>query len=362
MDQNVENKYSGKRVLIIMPEFYSYQAEIKKLLDGWGAVSFIYSEQPAEFEYLIRKNIKAVLNKAHLDSAIDMFAGFNKKLLEKIRAEVKTCDYLLVIRGNILSEETVETIKREILAPDGHSTYYTWDYLDTLYHKGNLGRLFDERYSFDSVDVKKRDDYKLLPLFYVDAYDVSRSNEAGAAGEADEKKYDFCYIASFTPFRHDCMKQILEKNPDARIYAKLYWRENVYNAKKIKDPKMVKNLNMDLITFTPFTNEQIRDIAMASRCIIDITHEKQNGLTMRTIETIGMGQKLVTNNEHIAEYDFYRPGNISVLTGCHGDSAAHPGQDAFLLPGNEWLDIPYELDEDIRSKYSVKSWLETLLG
>jgi hypothetical protein len=54
--------------------------------------------------------------------------------------------------------------------------------------------------------------------------------------------------------------------------------------------------------------------AMAkTRIVIDAEHPVQLGLTMRTIETLGAGRKLLTTNADVVNYDFYHPNNILVV-------------------------------------------------
>ena len=47
--------------------------------------------------------------------------------------------------------------------------------------------------------------------------------------------------------------------------------------------------------------------------LLDVNQEGQNALTMRVMESIFLSKKLITNNRHILDYDFYDPNNIFVL-------------------------------------------------
>ena len=50
-----------------------------------------------------------------------------------------------------------------------------------------------------------------------------------------------------------------------------------------------------------------------SKYIIDIVQEEQVGLTLRALESLFYGRKLITNNSNISNYNFYNPNNILIL-------------------------------------------------
>ena len=50
-----------------------------------------------------------------------------------------------------------------------------------------------------------------------------------------------------------------------------------------------------------------------ARAIIDITTKGQSGLTLRPMEAVFMGKKLITDNDDIVNYDIYSPQNVFLL-------------------------------------------------
>lgn len=344
----------NKNILIIMPKFYAYQSKMKEDLESRGANAKFYDEEPEKTKFLILKNIADVL---HTEK---VFNSFNKKLLNKILNEMpeEGYDYLLVIRGNILSEHTILELKTKALKPTGKSIYYSWDSFENMRHKGEIGKLFDWRGTFDSVDAKESKlGYELVPLFYSDDFDGAKLQQP------TEYKYDYVSVSAFFPFRYRYFKAFKAANPDKKMCLKLYLAPSVYRGKKLKDPKLVKDLDMDIISFEPFKPEDIRDMCRNSKAILDLAHEKQQGLTMRTMETLGIKRKLVTNNIYLRDYEFYNDSNDLILTDLakKADEAERTGDySAFVLPGSEWLDKPYVENEEIRIKYSIHSWIDKL--
>ena len=352
-----------KNILIIMPKFYAYQSKMQADLESRGAHPHFYDEEPEKTKFLILKNIEAIFHKKNV------FDNFNKKLKNQILSEMPDggYDYLLVIRGNVLTEQTIHELKNKALKSSGKSIYYAWDSFENMRHGGEIGRLFDWRGTFDSVDAKNSElNYQLLPLFYSDEFDANRLPlEGKLSPEVTDEVYDYVSISAFFPFRYKYFKAFKKANPDKKLCLKLYLAPSVYRGKKLKDPKLVKNLDMDIISFEPFTPGEIRDMVRNSKAVLDLAHEQQQGLTMRTMETLGIKRKLVTNNIYLKDYEFYNKSNDLILAdlSAKADEAESTGDySAFVLPGAEWLDIPYAEDEDIRKKYSIHSWIENLFN
>lgn len=352
-EYTVDLKY--KNILIIMPKFYSYQAKIHDDLIARGANVAFYDEEPERGKFLILKNLEKLLKKDNI------FKKFNQQLKEKIIAEMPAggYDYFLVIRGNVLTEDIIRDIKEQALKPGAKTIFYAWDSFENMRHKGELGRIFDRRATFDSVDAKNNSDYELLPLFYTDEFDANQVKHA------IDNKYDYVSVAAFYPFRYRYYKALKEANPDKKLALKLYLDPSVYRGKKLKDPKLVKNLDMDIVSFTPFEAEYIRNLCLSSKAVVDFAQEKQQGLTMRTMETLGIKRKLVTNNIYLKDYEFYNEDNAVILEDLptKADAAESTGDySAFVLPDADWLDKPYAENESIRKKYSIHAWLDNLFA
>lgn len=348
--------FNNKNILIIMPNFYSFQTNIKEELESRGARVNFYDEEPSRGKFLILKNMEDILHRKNV------FDKFNRQLTGKILEEkpAEGYDYFLVIRGNILSEETILTIKEKALKKDAKTIYYTWDPVEYVRHKGKLGLLFDKRYDFDSVDVKNTDmGYELLPLFYTDEFDAANM-------QAEEAyKYDYVSVSAYFPYRYRYLEAFKKANPDKKLLFKLYLSPVVYWGKKIKDPKLVKNLDMDIITFKPYTHDEMRQQCIETKAILDLTQEHQQGLTMRTLETVGAKKKLVTNNSYITEYDFYNDSDYEIMTdlSSKADEAEKSGDySAFKLPGDDWLERPYQENEEIRQSYSIHAFVDKIFS
>ena len=89
---------------------------------------------------------------------------------------------------------------------------------------------------------------------------------------------------------------------------------------------------------------------MNSEIIIDIEHPDQSGLTIRTLEVLAAGKKLVTTNRDVINYDFYQYGNVYVIDRLNPKVP----QDFIKKPFN-----PYP--SSILNSYSIDNWLVDVL-
>ena len=102
--------------------------------------------------------------------------------------------------------------------------------------------------------------------------------------------------------------------------------------------------------FKALNGAQMDEIVTNSKCVLDSAQANQNGLTIRVIEMLGAKKKIITTNEDVVNYDFYRPENVYVYNG---------GFDS----NNVFFKSPYqEIEDEIYKKYSLESWLKTLLN
>ncbi len=86
-------------------------------------------------------------------------------------------------------------------------------------------------------------------------------------------------------------------------------------------------------------------LEMQGKAILDWTVSENAGLSLRVMEALFFGKKLVTNNRHIREYDFYHPDNIFVI-----------GTDE-LGGMKEFLERPLKkTDEMLADKYAFPNW------
>ena len=91
---------------------------------------------------------------------------------------------------------------------------------------------------------------------------------------------------------------------------------------------------------------QVIDRVKESDVLLDYTLNPSTGLSLRCMESLFFGKKLITNNRTILKTDFYSPSNIYVL-----------GEDKRDL--RQFLKDPTaDVDDGIRDRYLLSNWLK----
>ena len=113
------------------------------------------------------------------------------------------------------------------------------------------------------------------------------------------------------------------------------------NLNEFCDSNIITNKFMDY-------NEVISRVC-SSKAIIEINLEAQTGITLRALEALYFKKKLITNNENIMNFNFYKPENIFIV-----------GKDdinkLYEFVNSKWCDLP----EDIYNQYSFEDWLNKI--
>lgn len=91
--------------------------------------------------------------------------------------------------------------------------------------------------------------------------------------------------------------------------------------------------------------QNIENIKKA-HCIIEIVQEGQTGITLRPLEALACGKKLLTTNKGIRNFDFYSPQNIFIV-----------GIDDFSQIGTFLRSDMSPISEELMTKYDVSTWL-----
>ena len=91
------------------------------------------------------------------------------------------------------------------------------------------------------------------------------------------------------------------------------------------------------------------DCVKRSRCVVDIVPNQSCGLTLRPLEALFYGKKLITNYQDIVNYDFYNQENIFII-----------GKDDVTKLA-EFVKSPYRIiNKKIVDFYSFENWLRRI--
>jgi len=219
---------------------------------------------------------------------------FERKLLKRLN--LVNYNLMVVIGGRRLSEHFCSQLN---LNYKFKKILYQWDSLGN-YNYSKLIPYFDVVKTFDFRDSFERN-LEYLQLFY--------KNQ-----QINVLKQDIDLL--FVGIWHSDRIQILEKFADTaeknglsyqfRVYCPWYIYFYLGLIKRRISPSM-------FLTFKKIPLNLTQNLYQRARAVIDISHPNQTGLTMRTIETIGNGKKLITTNKYISQELFYNEKMIQIF-------------------------------------------------
>jgi len=326
-----------KRMLYIGTPIFNYHQQIIGEFEDQGYSVDYYDDRPSESSF-IKGIIK--IKKSMVGFLIQRY--FDRIMYE---TEGKSYDLVFIVNCKVFTTDMIQQLKNS--QKTARFVLYMWDSLTLYPNSKDLIPLFDMAYSFDSDDCDKVEALTFLPLFYCKAYE-----EVGRDSNLVEIEYDIVSICTAHPNRYKIIRSLfpLLEGKGIRIFSFMflnkiqYW----YNKAFVAEFKGAKSSEFN---FKPLSEKENLSILRKSNSVFDIQHNKQSGLTMRTIETLGAKRKLITSNTNIIKYDFYNENNIFVVN-------YHDWSGIELFIKHEYEPV----DEGIYRKYSLLSWIEAIVS
>lgn len=209
--------------------------------------------------------------------------------------------------------------------PDAQIIFWYWNNVSRAkVQPEELKKIECDVWSFNIQDCEKYD-LKLNHTYYCEDYYKGR-------GEKTEKRlYDLFFIGK-DKGRIDYIYELEKKYPNLKFYIHvtpshfyLKWKDSRYK-KKIPFEDVIKK-------------------ELQSRAILEIVPEGSYGLTIRTMDALYLGKKLITNNRYVKNLDFYNENDFFILE-----------EDGDL---EEFINKPYiPIEQTILEKYSFEVWID----
>lgn len=322
----------NKNILFFSQFFFGYENKICEKFIEMGASVDMFDEM----------SIKKPFERALLKVSSNIFShktnSYYHDILSKLKG--KKYDYILFIDCEMSTLQVLDACKR--LFPEAKMCLHLWDSVENLKGVPEKFHYFDIVTSFDPDDCKK---YKLVlrPLFFCDEYRAQDTTK--------DYEYDMSFIGTIHSDRFKILKKIKSNLPNQKMFVYPYLQSRFIYYYYLATKKEFWSTKINNFKFKKLSANTIADVVDKSKTIIDIQHPKQTGLTMRTLEMVGMNKKLITTNKSISQYDFYNPNNICII------DRENPTIDL------EFFNRPYEkLPESTYEKYSINSWVNDVLG
>jgi hypothetical protein len=328
-----------KSLLLISPKTYNYHQILLEACDLAGINCTWLDERP--FSSSLFKFFSRKFNKLSRRLSVRHYLT----RLQKLKSSGFTPSHILVIKGESIHPSIVAYMKSAF--PEAKLVLYFWDSTGNLPGWKNLSSLFDCVASFDSADCNLNG-WSYYPLFC--------GNPAKPRNSYTPCKEKYLYDWSFVGAVHSDRLLILDKliqnsSADNSFYAYVYFPSPLHSLYcLIVSPLQFVRLKQYFYS-RPLGSGQLSAVYGQSRCVLDIHHPGQTGLTMRTIESVISGVKLATTNASVSKDLFYDNTRICIVN----------RRNPVIL--SEFLSVTFKpLPESVSNSFRPSSWLHGLLA
>lgn len=289
-------------MLFLSYEYFDYHVHIQQTLEEAGAEvdTFPVWKYRTRWEKIVFTSLRLTNKK--------LFAAYNRNYSQSILNAIagREYDYVFVIAGFELPTDFYAELRQR--HPRAVFINYHWDSIKTTMF-GNtyldIVPFFDKVYSFDRNDCETYDNIHYLPLFYIRDYELLRQENVEM-----EQDIDLLFIGSLCEYRRYSYVKEIERfcqNQGIRfvhymLVSQRFYVNNLLHGRRLTNVK-----------FRKLSAGEIINYLRRSKVVVDLPHHFQAGLTMRVLETLGAGKKLITGNANIMKEPFYDPALISLL-------------------------------------------------
>jgi hypothetical protein len=313
----------GRRILIIGIGFYDYEAAIAAEFRGQGADVWTETEQPigGRGGWLGRRGDEA--QRRHQSG-----------MLERVRA-LGVLDDILVIKGESLDDLFIASLRAA--QPRAQLIAYHWDSMARFPELVRRQALFDRVLTFDHADAMTYPSFHLRPLFF--RPELRLPPPSGAP-------IDLCFVGWLHHDRLALVEALREQAAAAGLSSFFYLSTGWKTWARLKVAGRGRDVHARPIGFGEYVSATLR-----ARVIVDLPHPLQTGLTMRAIEALGAGKKLLTTASDIAAYTAFDARNVTLLD-----------------PNQPKIDVsfvatpPVETSAVAVDQYSLAGWAGDVLG
>lgn len=324
----------SKKILFLSANFFGYEKAIADRLRELGAEVDFFNERPSDS--IVSKGIIRVNKNFYFQK----IKSYYEAIFEKTKH--RNYDFFLIIKGETIPFFFLEKFKKQ------HSSairiFYSYDSVREYPKFLKLYPHFDLNFTFEPCDAEQ---YNLhfRPLFFINDYQKSKRKA--------QLKYDLVFIGSAHTDRYlvgEQIKAICEKENLNSFFYYYAPSKTAFRLKKVFDQNLQK-FDINKLSFKKLKHEEISTIYEQSIAVLDINKPFQQGLTMRTFETLASGKKLLTTNSDIRNYPFYDNENIQILD-----------RDHLKIDADFFKSDFQSLEKDTLEMMTLDSWIDCLFS
>jgi hypothetical protein len=329
----VRDRLSGADVLLIGGSFFGYAKEIIAEIERRGRKVLWFDDRPGT----------DAVTKGLLRIAPSLVASRTAQLEEQILQQSRTQPIrdVLVIKGEALTPSGIARLRAAL--PNARFALFFWDsYLNMPANTPEKVSHFDAAFTFDPVDARSDSRLKYRPLFYIERF---------ARLPSVPMDIDLLFVGTDHSDRLSVLRRVAAALPAGMSFLQILYSRSklLHTLTKVSFPRRWKR-GGERFVFEPLSRDEIATLIARARVVLDIERSVQQGFTMRTIELLGAGKKILTTNPHIVDADFFEPANIAVIDRRRPVFSSDFMRSEYRPP-----------DPCIIHRYTLSAWLEEVL-
>lgn len=281
----------SKKILLIGLNYFSYTQEIVRELHAQGHEVHYHDIQPPRPWLKVLRKFAPARYPAALES-------YHREVLA---AEHDfAAELVLFIQVHQMSQETIAKLRQRHRSAE--FVLYNWDAYSNHDYRPYLQH-FDRVYTFDPADAQQLGVH-YLPLFCIPAFQgLQKRDASGQAVYTVGNIVNPLRYEAIHAFKQYCKAQGLHFN------AYMVASTHAYGL-------LLREGHWPLdVTLRYLPHNRFIELIESSSAVFDFANHRQVGYTMRTIENLCAGKKIITNNAAIRNEPFYTEDRIHVFDG-----------------------------------------------
>jgi hypothetical protein len=313
------------KVLFVGLVYHDYTRSIIEEMEREGAIVTFVDIQPRQFFY----NLCRIVSRSRYESFL---RKYHARVLRK--AGTMRFDRVVFLQAHQVALDSIEALRCSL--PGVPFILYNWDSLLTHDYLAQA-RHFDEIFTFDASDAVAHG-FKYLPLFGTRAIqnlrrDRVRHRSIYTVGNiVNPKRYH-----AIQEFKRYCESHGIAFEVFLRITPVVFWR-------MLKAGVVPRG-----VSFWSIDSKKFHNMIERSQAVFDFSNHQQSGHTMRTIENMMCGKKIITNNSCLQREPFYSQDRFLVYDGLNFSEVL------------KFLDTPLADEDAGFEDYGIQSFTRQLL-
>lgn len=317
---------SAGRILFIGLDYHKYTRAICAEFAEAGYDCRFHSIQPGRIDLKILRRLGASPYQRALDS-------YHRGIIGLYPDDFFS--HVVFLQVHQMSQEVMADLKAK--QTSARYILYNWDAVTTHDYRPYL-RHFDRAFTFDIQDAETLG-ITYLPLFCIRDFQSLLRDRADplsiyfVGNIVNPQRYvavtGFADYAHAHGMRFDCFLSTTVHG----------WT------------KMIRNgLRPQNVTLRSIDQDRFVAMMSGSAAVFDFANHSQSGFTMRTIENLCAGKKIITNNARVHDMAFYSPDRFLIFDGMDFSGV------------RDFMDIPLADPAACFPEYHIQSFVRRLVG